>query len=320
MTSLRLRRTETDLTSGAIHRHLESPEHLDTDPETKPLEEPLSLFVSVFSARANKERRFLFRELWRSRQDEMKDKSVLRFALCQPDSQESMSVKKDIMTEQRTFDDLAIMDCEEGQERGKMALKAALAMHEYRHGNYNHSLFMHVEDDTFVAWNRLWTVLSGFKDMQLVYMGQEVPEGKPVNRDSQSNWYQSPEIYAKDSYPQYMKKECYILGKDLVVHLVDSNVIQENPLTNHDQALGVWVDLLKNQGTPVSALVVDPPSKNADGLPIPYSACGDTWSHYPFIWQHGISPQDMQCLSKWDVQDDMSQVIDSCLTDCEAVR
>merc|ERR1719277_622373 len=113
-------------------------------------EDSLSIFASVFSARVNFKRRALFRELWMQSHDDIKDKSLLRFKLCKPDkavAEEDINTGLALMEENRSFGDLDQLDCVEGRERGKMALKGALALENYRKNPVysKHSLFMHVE-------------------------------------------------------------------------------------------------------------------------------------------------------------------------------
>lgn len=268
-----------------------------------------TMFIAVFSARANEHRRSLVRKMFQSA-DEGSGRVMAKFAVC---SDANDGLDKALQQEGAAFGDLLMLDCEEGYVRTKLTKKLLLAMREYRHQYSDRSLFMKVDDDTFVAWKRLLPFIAGRMEIEYAYMGVPAPEDMKVNRDPESPWYQPLETYSQETYPSNMEGgPGYIMGWDLVRRILDDGIAERNLLSNEDQAAGVWVDKLRKNGVPVHYVSIP----GTDGYRPEYDACYGKWKDYQFMLHHHLQPDIIACLAKVDAEDDMDVSIDHCFADC----
>merc|ERR1719450_1211464 len=103
---------------------------------------------------------------------------------------------------------------------------------------------MKVDDDTFVAWSRLWPLIArGWENYtENVYMGTLKPEGRPT-RDPFNAFYEPLETFPHERYPKSADGgPGYILGGSLVRRIVNERIADRWILHNEDKAVAVWVD------------------------------------------------------------------------------
>lgn len=270
-----------------------------------------SMFVAVFSARRNVEKRRHLRNTTPLAEGLFKH-TKMKFVLCDdPDLQDEM---KDILVaEMDEFDDIMLLDCEEGYARTLLTKKLIATMRAYVKNYGERSLFMKVDDDTFVSWNKLRKIISEQARPERVYMGVMGPAGVKVNRDVNSLWYQPADVYPDETYPQVMEGgPGYILGSELVRRILASGITKDRLLSNEDQAMGVWVDSVKKAGTPVNVVVIP----GTDGYRPEFDACYGRWEDYPFYLHHNLKPETISCLAQLEQARDGSRTIDACFPDC----
>merc|ERR1712137_882428 len=101
------------------------------------------------------------------------------------------------------------------------------------------------DDDTFVAWSRLWGRVRQVYNESItrVYMGAFIAstyKNHPI-RDTKSKWYEPVEVYPNESYPtSALGGVGYILTRGLVMPIVNDGIAKNNILWNEDRAVGVW--------------------------------------------------------------------------------
>jgi len=268
-----------------------------------------TMFIAVFSARNNEHRRSLVRKMFQSA-DKGSGRIVAKFALC---SSANDGLDGALEHENARFGDLLILACEEGYVRTKLTKKLLLAMKVYRTQYGDRSLFMKVDDDTFVSWRRLLPFIASRVETEYAYMGIPAPEDMKVNRDPESPWYQPMETYSRDTYPSSMEGgPGYIMGWDLVRRILDEGIAEDNVLSNEDQAAGVWVDTLRRKGVPVHFVSIP----GTDGYRPEYDACFGKWKDYQFMLHHHLQPDIIACLAKLDAEGNTDVSIDHCFVDC----
>lgn len=235
----------------------------------------------------------------------------MRFAVCAGDDDDSESIRM----ESETHEDISAFRCEDGMERTQLTKKVVLAMEAYRARHPDASaLFMRVDDDTFVAWNRLRQFIATQKETSIQYMGVPIAAGHFVNRNRSSIWYQPEESYAASTYPLYMQHgPGYLIGGHLVRQILDSRVATENLLSNEDQAVGVWIDLLRQSGADVKVTALNGTTEYRNLVPgsLPWKR----WSDYPYVLHHKVKADAMECLTSLDIAADAGSALDTCFQD-----
>jgi len=268
-----------------------------------------SSLVAVLSAATNVERRQAIRDTFYEAQ--LGDASVLRFFVCEEiptDSDEGQS-------------DVLIVPCDEGIYGGYLARKTKNILNVFN-SDYDRSLLILLEDDTFVAWRRLQSFFEGIAPIQNpvryfnAYMGVPYGAGHPVNRIPESSLFQPRDVYPNETYPMYMDRSFTVLGRELVRQIVGTGLSERLQLRNRDAALGVWVDRLKQDGVDVRYVSIPGLHSIGDGT---WLGCNRTWAEFPFLIQHGMEPQDIKCLGKADAEEDPSAPIEPCFPACKDV-
>mmetsp|Transcript_63093 Transcript_63093/g.137103 ORF Transcript_63093/g.137103 Transcript_63093/m.137103 type:complete len:462 (-) Transcript_63093:60-1445(-) len=252
-----------------------------------------SIFVSVFSRLNATDRRHLIRDMWMRAVGNSGNVTV-RFALCERNLANE-TLLEELKEENKEHGDLAFLDCDEGYGEGLLTKKVLASLKEYKSKHWNREMFMKVDDDTFVAWSKLSSLLvrRGHTD---VYMGVPIDKALPC-RETSFRWYEPYETWSEDYFPRAMAGGSgYVLGRTLVRKIL-GGLGEEHMLWNEDRAVGVWVDKMVRDGMPVSYVAI----KGVDGFwawnwrnPKENWA---TWAEYPHVVHHGLSPQTIACLS-----------------------
>lgn len=272
-----------------------------------------SIFVAVFTARTSVVRRRLVRDMWARASKITGDRIMAKFVVCDGDD----GRQHELLGEARAFEDLLFLDCQEGYNRTMLTKKLFVAMRAYTELFADKQLFMKVDDDTFVAWKRLIRVLAR-KSSPVAYMGIPSPEGKKVNREPGSIWYQPYETYPNKTYPMNMEGgPGYVLGRDLVRAMLDTGIAARNlGLSNEDQACGIWVRMLQHTGVHVNVVALT----GTDGYKPEYDVCSGKWGDYPFLLHHKLEGEVISCLADVDAENDADMNIDDCFFICHLDR
>lgn len=276
-----------------------------------------TIFVAVFSRRdlASAARRVLLRDMLANANTGLSTGKVLtKFVLCNPKEGGANADSVRLEAEAKENGDMLLLPCEEGYTRTLLTKKLTLAMEAYHEDYMHYSLFMKVDDDTFVSWKRLAAYVSTQFGSEFMYMGIPCPEGREVNRNVTSLWYQPESDYVGRTYPSTMEGgPGYLLGNELVRRILEDGVAGRFVLSNEDQAAGVWVDELRKVGVP--ALYTSIPG--TDGYKPSFDICSGTWKNYPYMLHHKLDATTISCLAKIDAADDDTLTIEDCFQDCQ---
>lgn len=280
------------------------------------------VFVSVLSKRSHHGRRAAFRKRWEIAA--LGNKFKMKFSICLNND----TVIPKLNNESATHKDLLFLQCREGAEWGRLAKKALAGMKVYN-GFFSkkYELLMQVEDDTFVAWHRLqrflreqiqiWPQKHPGLTIASSYMGVPTPERRLVDRNPNSLTYQPEDVFPAETYPIYMQRLGYILGKDVVHAIIENGVTEARMMANSDQAIGVWIDMVKRRKVPVKFVklpgrLMEEPLLDSGKIP-----CGSAWKDYPWILHHGLQDQDHTCLSNVDKDNHEDGHIGHCFYHCQ---
>eukprot|EP00928_Gymnodinium_smaydae_P018536 TRINITY_DN17057_c0_g1_i1.p1 TRINITY_DN17057_c0_g1~~TRINITY_DN17057_c0_g1_i1.p1 ORF type:complete len:944 (-),score=120.94 TRINITY_DN17057_c0_g1_i1:207-3038(-) len=269
------------------------------------LSEPV--FVAIFSARNNSERRKHSREMLKTTQS---GQVVPKFVLCSANDAFSAGIQSEIAAE----NDIMLLECEEGYSRTLLTKKLVASLKAFLVDYSKLSFFMKTDDDTFISWSRLLQALKSERDSKNLYLGIRSPSGMPVNRDPLSLWYQPPDTYSRDTYPEYMEGGTgYVISRQLVQKIISSSIVESSILSNEDQALGVWIDKLKRHED-VQVNFKDVPG--TDGYRPEHDVCYGKWKNYPYTLHHKLHGEAIACLANLESANEPEASIDSCFADC----
>merc|ERR1712194_551167 len=200
-----------------------------------------------------------------------------------------------------------------GYYRGLLTRKVLATMEAFLTQFVSCDFYMKVDDDTFVAWSRLWGRVRQVyeENVTVVYMGAFIAstyKNHPI-RDQKSKWYEPLSAYPNESYPtSALGGVGYILGRALVDRIVTDKIAENNILWNEDRAVGVWAARV-----------------NASGLRVAYKHIGETaeyrnkharkkgpWKFHGLAMQHPVGAESIACLARLDGKGDMNAQIDPC--------
>lgn len=276
-----------------------------------------SMFVYVFSTLDSFERRAAIREMWQHAYLHYPSPMKYTFGLCT-----RAGVSEQLREEQRTYGDLAWMDCEEGYLDGILTRKVAASMNHFLNTEMAYSLFMKIDDDTFISTDRLCGFMSHQisnegVDLNRSYLGvfiegEENWRGRTVIRDPVSPWYEPYEKYDQERYPLAAKGgPGYILSRPMVQELVDRAIPSLYELNNEDKAVGYWVSLLHDID---SIRYVNIPGTDGYDEHKETIVTTGKFRDYPNIMHHHLDGNTIQCMYKVEFSDDPdSATIDHCL-------
>lgn len=273
-------------------------------------------FVAVFSRRNAPERREQIRDAWK-RADYGLEIMTFKFALCRQDGDE---LDEALEQENKENGDLMIMDCREGYGKGLLTKKTYAAMKEYAKHYSKKEVFMKVDDDTFVAWTRLYPYLADvWKNYSWhFYMGSMHEPGEPT-RETTNQFYEPREVFPHARYPMAADGgPGYLLGGELVKTIVDKDVGSVWQLYNEDKAVAVWVDTVVQQGVPVTYKSIEGQTGYATTEhewkgQLKWFHSG-RWIGYPLLLHHRLSGHAIACLSDKEAKRDPNITIDDCFT------
>merc|ERR1719265_1437781 len=232
---------------------------------------------------------------------------MAKFAVCAHASDGFETALRD---EQQQHGDLLLLDCPEGYYEGALTQRVLASMHEFA-ANSSHSLFMKVDDDTFVAWRRLAALLAKRGHLN-AYVGVPIDVGVPCRNASQP-WYEPWSTFERPQFPRCMGGGSgYILGRNLVSKILEHKIAEANMLWNEDRAVAVWVEALENMGVPTERIAL----RGVDGFwrwnwqsPM---ANWETWGEYPHLVHHGLDGSTIDCLFRADALAEDTTHIASC--------
>jgi hypothetical protein len=250
------------------------------------------------------EKRNSIRQLW-LQVDGGKGNICARFVVCSQSHGGRPDVfQTPLQTENATTGDLLFLPCQEGYSKGLLTKKVSAAMKAYSQAAFtgdvclNRSLFMKVDDDTFVVGSRFrqGLVLATSMYGDHIFGGVDLPS-QPPNRDPSSHWYEPLDVWPQQIYPPAMYGgPGYIMGRSIVQGIIDDGIADKYVLWNEDRAVGVWVNELQKRGTVVNWVRV--PGTNGFDWDKPTK--GGTWGAYPYVVHHHLSVKCIICLTNLD--------------------
>jgi len=264
-----------------------------------------SLFVALMSRRGNFHGRNVLRPALNAQLSKRND-VTLRFAICSRNGSDLI-----VRQEQKKFGDLLVLDCDE--EYHKLTQKTLAAMRAYVQSYYKHSMFMKLDDDTYVQWHHLMMVLAKF-GTPWSYVGGR--GSNHVVRDDTSIWYEPTDSFKEDVYPSGMEGLGYILGRNLVRQILERPITDKLLLRNEDRAVAVWVREAVRHGARADYLGVPThhgytvPDFRERKRPTPdqdrtrFSSRPKYWHDFPFVMLHRLAQQNISCLLDASGKDD----------------
>lgn len=254
-----------------------------------------SIYIAVFSRRADFTRRQLVRDMWKEIGRRSAGFATSKFAICDNATSDGVGVR--LRWEHDEHGDLLFLPCvEDYRTKAHRTEKLLAALKAYRAHHPVHDLFMKVEDDTFVSWSRFAKLLAG-RAHRGVYMGLLASSAAPCRNASHPR-YEPPWTFNGSEYPVSMAGgPGYTLGRSLVTQILESGVGEKRKLWNEDKAVGVWIHMLQERGTPVDFVSVPGVDLGDPACPQRSRDPWATWAEYPHAVHHGLHPETIQCLA-----------------------
>lgn len=271
----------------------------------------VTIFIAIFSRGDNVRRRDGLRAA--HGQVPIKEATLMKFVLCRALDEKVQALLDE---ENQKNADMLFVECDERARNGSSA-RAFELLKAFYDTYRDRSVLAMAEEDTFVAWRRLRSLLHlQAMDLQLdSYMGMPMPAGLEVQRDPSSVDFQPVDGYAEKSYPAFMEKPLVIMGRGVVTHILQTDFASEHLLTNWEQALGVWVAEARLRGVPIYLRRL--PGLARGSL---YNVCNQTWQQFPFIWAPNLGNADTYCMASADATGNQTYVFGDCLSDCSKLR
>lgn len=270
-----------------------------------------SVFVAIFSARTDTKRRGLIREMWDDA-DAGTHQVTAKFVICSKhDTAEDPPLDAALQRETSAYNDVLMLDCQEGYGNGKLTLKTLASMKVYLESYSDRALFMKTDDDTFINWDAFGKLVAS-RQGPTSFMGIPHKPHEPI-RDPNDRWYEPYETFPGQMYPWSMGGGAgYILGGTLVSRLVSDLQHTTRPLLwNEDKAVAVQVNEIVRNGMHVD--VVDIPGVDNQGN-WHHIDKKLTWQHYKdsIIIHHHLDGEAIACLYKASKEGDPHRRIDAC--------
>jgi len=279
-----------------------------------------SAYVAVFSRRDQPGRRKHIRKMWQDAGAGWGD-VMSQFVFCLPLPDEPPHVAKELAAEAKQYNDILVMDCEDGYLNGALTKKVEASMQFFLQEHSDRKFFMKTDDDTFARMSSICGLLSWREKhnrtndnlyLGVFAEGAETMETKhPPCRDEKSEWYEPVEKFAGQFYPKSAKGgPGYILSSDLVTQIIQEGIAAANILNNEDKAVGVWVDELVKRNVSVSMLNI--PGTDGYDEHKKWTVTTGQYGDYPFFLHHHLVGKTIECLHDIQVKQDASEYIDDC--------
>ena len=207
---------------------------------------PLRLFIGVFTAPPNVDRRRAVRETWGNVAELQKLRVAYRFFLGHSKvAAEHHAVQK----EADEYGDIVHIDAEEGYYN--IAKKAA-AVAYYGARHVQAELVMKTDDDAYVIVSRVLRSLAAAeaaakRDNKALLLGYITKGGRP-HRNKASQWYVSPKEWPSERYPPFAHGPGYMYSRDVaewIAGQMDAGTLWFFKL--EDVCFGSWVEKFAEQ-------------------------------------------------------------------------
>jgi len=272
-----------------------------------------SVFIGVMSRRMGQVRRWHVRDMWANANST--EGVTVKFVLCgfSTNDDENEAARMELKDEQAFYGDLLVLPCKEGYNHGALTRKLLATMEHFQTHHKDKKLFMKVDDDTFVAWNRLLPLLSKHSKEVNSYLG--VPTNRAVPcRNMSHRWYEPWETWPENIFPQSMSGgPGYALSRTLVNKILDKRLYAPYMLWNEDRAVGVWVDaVVQTQQTEVNYVALSGVSGWWGWHWQTPTLNWATWGDYPYMVHHGLRGDTIACLARADFAMQVTHDIVAC--------
>jgi len=247
------------------------------------------IFVAVFTSHKDPKMRAELRSIWSPKY--FGPNVTAKFVLC--DRHQSLDAYPDLKNEMNTFGDLILLPCTGGY--GKLSEKTMASVQEYVKNFSDHELFMKVDLDAFVSWNKFLKFIETNAGPHS-YMGLK-------NNLGFGEW------------PFMSGGPGYVLGRQLAQQIVANfeSLHMEKRKSWHweDNMMGEIIWELTKLDPPVPVHMVEWPALNKAGN----SVMGKTWGKYKWLTHHHLDARQIQCLAAFDLKND-----DSAIVDCDTTK
>merc|ERR1719401_2447435 len=210
------------------------------------------------------------------------------------------------MKEAIQFKDLHFLDCEEGSSRGRRTQMVVVAFEAYLNHYASYDYFMKVDDDTFVAWSKLWNQIArisqgGACAAYAGSMASKESQRLPV-RSSLASDYELRSVYANATYPvSAFSGSGYILKGDIVRSIMTKNVATGNMLWNGASTVSVWVaELVRARHLRVCYYDLEAVDGSSETPFQVKQRKTKTYRYYPYLLYHRAGIETLICLACLD--------------------
>jgi len=260
----------------------------------------VSMLMGVFTGSDHIDRRHAIRGLWKSSRNTVQSGHDLlrRFVICN-----NGNFSEKLRQEAEQYNDMIFLECQEGYRDGLLTTKVASFMKYFVNSFPEGSILFKTDDDTYVDTSKLLSTMARHlqSSEQYVYAGLQYSGGRPI-RDKKSFWYEPFDAWSEKRYPRSMAGgPGYLLSYALVQDILKQRLPESYHLYNEDKAVGVWVHEVERKTkvdwvrlSATDGYQRSETAKLCDSMKI-YAKQG--WKGYPFIMQHHLSPQQLQCFS-----------------------
>lgn len=286
---------------------------------------PASVFIGVFSRRDSAPQRSLVRDMWRNAAKSKSLDAEYRFVLCEGTDDD---LEGQLELEHQIHEDLLVLQCQEGDTQGRLTWKLLTLLNAYQNNFGQYTMFMKVDDDSFVAWGRLSEALQTLPNFGMDhYVGMEGPTAT-VCRNPSHRSYEPYFAFKGDEYPPYMHGGAgFLLGKTLISQLMAEGIPGRRILWNEERAVGVWMYALESAGHKYQTLKLPGAYRGAAVLPSllqqnatssarqgssPGAGAWATWQDYPYTLHHGLKAETIACLAVASEESRLSGSVSHC--------
>jgi hypothetical protein len=260
-----------------------------------------SVFVAIFSARANFVMRQTIRQTWlsvllKSGTGTNRFPIEHRFFVCKRDTK-AATLEEVLEFERDFFGDMVELECDDTYR--SITLKSFL-MYEWAAKNISHaSFFLRIDDDIYIRPQPLFEQLAR-RTPSRYWWGSFAHLSSVVRDAEDEKSYNSEDQYSMaELFPLYTRGVLYVLSWDLLTLIVDYRDYLEKAAHPDDVALGVYLmDLINSRRISIN---VDDRDENRLALN-PY--CKHTFSQLQnTTWAvHHVSAAQMRCM--WNTDND----------------
>lgn len=255
--------------------------------------------MAVFNGANLVDRRQAVRGLWNSSRNAIQsDDDLLRkFVICSDGH-----VLEQLRHEAENYKDILFLECTEGYSNGLLTMKTASLMKHFVDNFPKGSLLFKTDDDTYVDTYKLMSAMAHHSQEEYVYAGLKYPKGGIPITDQKNPFYEPWNVWDQKYPPSMAGGPGYLLSYRLVQDIVEQELPKRYPLYNEDKAVGVWVQEIEKNTKVNWVQLSATDGYNLNLCKFMKRRAADSWTSYPFMMQHHLSPDHLKCFSYDDLK------------------